>query len=77
MAPPPKNCNTIQKLYKDISVKLQIGKLTWNISQSVGVKQGDFMAHALSLFLIVVFTKTLEDEWAIQGLNKVQFQRQS
>ena len=57
-----KICNAIQKLYKDTSVKLKIGKLTWNIGQLVGVKQGSHMSPALFLCLIMAFAEALEEE---------------
>ena len=74
---PKKCCNVIKRLYKNISVKLKICKLSWDIGQSVGVKQGNCMAPSLLLFLIMSFEETLEEECGKHGLTKAEFSRQS
>ncbi len=42
---------------------LKIKKEVVEISQLVGVRQGDNMAPVLFLFLMSAFAKTLENEW--------------
>jgi hypothetical protein len=60
---PPRFASAIERIYKDLVVVLKIEKEVVEISQSVGVRQGDNMAPILFLFLMSAFTKTLESEW--------------
>ena len=62
---PTKLCHAIERLYKDISVKFEIGKLAWKIGQSFRVKQCNYMAPALFSFLVMVFVEMLEEEWTL------------
>ena len=45
------------------------------MSQSVGVRQGDLMALVLFLFMVIVFSKTLEKEWIKANLNMVNLRQ--
>ncbi|KAL7526507.1 hypothetical protein ACHAWF_001800 [Thalassiosira exigua] len=74
---PPKFCNTIERLYTNLKVVLKIGKETAEISQGVGVRQGDNLSPVLFLFLMSAFAETLELEWAKANLPKVRLHRAS
>jgi len=43
-AAPPQLCLTIKRMYQDLKVVLKIGKFKEDMSQTVGVRQGDCMA---------------------------------
>ena len=62
-------------MYKDIRVRLIIGKIDTTITFYVGVKQGDSMAPVLFLLIIMGFADTLEREWTISNLTPLQFLR--
>ena len=62
-------------MYKDIVVKLVIGKFETKIDFKVGVKQGDSVAPVLFLFIVMAFDKTLEKEWTLKGITKAKFSR--
>ena len=55
--------SVIARMYKDIRVRLIIGKIDTTIPFYVGVKQGDRMAPVLFLFIIMGFAETLEREF--------------
>ena len=59
----PKLVDVIRRLYKDMTVKLQIGKEERDIPYGVGVLQGDNIAPVLFLFLLMAFAQTLEEFW--------------
>ena len=69
------NPGLIKRMYDKSVVNLIIGKVETSIEFKVGVKQGDIMAPVLFLFLMMAFSKTLEDEWTDLGLSKAQFAR--
>ena len=71
----PNLCDTIALMYKDIVVKLVIGEFETTIEFKVGVKQGDSVAPVLFLFIVMAFSKTLENEWTCNGLTKAKFSR--
>jgi hypothetical protein len=50
-------------MYTDLKVVLKIDKEIQEITQSVGVRQGDNMAPVLFLFLMSAAAKTLESAW--------------
>ncbi len=60
---PPQFASAIERIYKDLVVVLKIEKDVVEMSQSVGVRQGDNMAPILFLFLMSAFAETLESEW--------------
>jgi hypothetical protein len=60
---PTQFASATKRIYKDLVVVLKIEKEVVEISQSVGVRQGDNMAPILFLFLMSAFAKTLESEW--------------
>ena len=60
---PPRLFSEIKRMYNKIIVIIIIGKVETSIESKVGVKQGDSMAPVLFLFLMMAFSKTLEDEW--------------
>ena len=45
------------------------------MSQTVGVRQGDFMAPVIFLFVVIAFAKTLEKEWTRIDLNMITLQQ--
>ncbi len=55
--------NTVKILNQILVVILKIGKEVKEFWQSVGVRQGDNMAHVLFLFLMSAFVETLKIEW--------------
>ena len=62
-------------MYEKIIIKIIIVKIETSINFKVGVKQGDSTTLVLFLFLMMVFSKTLEDKWMDLGLSKYQFAR--
>jgi hypothetical protein len=69
MVPPPRFIATIKKCYQDLTIVLKIKKEVIKLPQTVGVRQGNNMAPVLFLFLMSAFTKTLETEWRITGID--------
>jgi hypothetical protein len=63
---PPKFVSAIERIYQDLVVVLKIEKEVVELTQSVGVRQGD---TALFLFLVSVFVETLETEWKNAGIG--------
>ena len=57
----PKLISSIIKMYKDPKNVLKIGKIRKYIEQTVGVRQGDWMAPVLSLLLVMEFVEILEE----------------
>ena len=64
-------------MYTDLVVVLKIGKYIAEISQEVGVRQGDNMAPVLFLFLMSAFAESLDAIWEENGLEKVELKRPS
>jgi hypothetical protein len=60
---PPKFVAAIKTMYTGLKVVLKIDNKTWEILQSVRVRQGIIMAPVLFLFLMSSAAKTLELEW--------------
>jgi len=60
---PPKFVAAIKIMYTDLKVVLKIYKEITEITQSVGVQQGDNMAPVLFLFLMTAAAETLEPAW--------------
>ncbi len=60
---PPKFVTAIKTMYKNLKVVLKIEKEVKEITQSVGVRQGDNMAPVLFLFLMSAAAETLELAW--------------
>ena len=56
-------------------VKLVIGEFERTIEFKFGVKQGDSVAPALFLFIVMAFSETLEKEWTRNELSKAKFSR--
>jgi hypothetical protein len=65
---PPKFVNAIKTVYTNLRVVLKIEKEVREISQSVGVRQGDNMAPVLFLFLMSAAAETLEMAWKHAGI---------
>jgi hypothetical protein len=59
----------ISRLYADLKVVLELGKLKTEIIQGVGVKQGDNMASVFFLFLMSAFADLIELEWMKEKLK--------
>ena len=58
---PPKWRSAISRMYQDFKIVLKIGKIEDKMSQTVGVRQGYYMASVLFLFIVMAFAKTLEE----------------
>ena len=52
--------SAISRMYKDLKVVLEIGTIEEKMSQTVGVRQGECMTPVLFLFMVMVFSETLE-----------------
>ena len=72
---PPVLCSAIKHMYKKSIVKLIIQRVETSIKLKVGVKQGYSMARVLFMFLMMAFSKILEDDWTSLGPIKAQFAR--
>ena len=57
---PPKLCSAIGSIYTDLRVILKVVKIEELMPQTIGLRQGDFMAPALFLFMVMAFTETIE-----------------
>ena len=57
---PPKLRSAISRMYQNLKVVLNIGKIEEKMSQTVGVRQGECMAPVLFLFMVMAFAETLE-----------------
>jgi len=65
---PPKFATAIENIYRNNTYVLKIENEITEISQTVGVWQGDNMAPVLFLFLMTAFAKTLEIVWKDQDI---------
>jgi hypothetical protein len=68
---PESMIDVIQRLYKNVTLKLSSGSVKDTISYSVGVKQGDAMAPVLFIILMQAMAETLEDEWKTANIQSV------
>ena len=59
---PPKLCNAIERMYRNLSVIIKVGSEKREIEQTVGVRQGDNLSPVLFLFMMSAFAETLENE---------------
>jgi hypothetical protein len=66
---PPQFAAAIERIYKDLVEVLKIEKEVMEVSQSVGVRQGNNMAPVLFLFLMSVFLETVENEWRNENIE--------
>ena len=57
-----KLCSAVSRMYQDLKAVLKMGKIEEKMIQTVGARQGDFMAPVLFIFMVMAFTKTLEKE---------------
>ena len=73
---PPKLCLAIERVYTDLKVVLKIRKIEESISQTIGVRQGDYMVPILFLIMVMVFTETIELEWIKEGLTMISLRQQ-
>jgi len=59
-------------MYQYLKVVLKIGKVKEAMSQTVGVRQGDYMAPVLILFMVIAFTESHKrnklSEWNLLSL---------
>ena len=58
---PPKLRSSMARMYQDLKVVLNIGKIEETMSQTVGVRQVDCMDLVLFLFMVMAFAETLEN----------------
>ncbi len=65
---PPKFTTAIENIYRNNTCVLKIEKEVTEISQSVGVRQGNNMAPVLFLFPMTAFAETLEIVWNQQDI---------
>jgi len=70
---PPKLRDVIRRMYTDLKVVIKIGKNKIEISQSVGVRQGDNMAPVSFLFLMAAVSDLIDQAWEREGIEKVEF----
>jgi hypothetical protein len=63
--------NVIQRLYKNVTLKLNSGSAKDTIPYSVGVKQGDAMVPVLFIVLMQAMAETLEEEWEAADINSI------
>ena len=66
---PTKLQSAIERMYKDLKIVIKIGKATADMSQTVGLRQGDWMAPFLFLLIIMAFSETLAIELKYMVLN--------
>jgi hypothetical protein len=66
---PPRLFSAIKRIYQELVVVLKIEKEVVELTQSVGVRQGDNTAPVLFLFLMSAFAETLETEWKNAGIG--------
>jgi len=59
----------VARIYQDLIVILKIEKEVLELSQTVGVQQGDNMAPVLFLFIMSAFAETLEVAWKEAGID--------
>ena len=71
----PKLRSAISRMYQDLKVVLNIGKIEDKMSQTVGVRQHDCMAPILFLFMVVAFAKTLGIEWIKADLKMINLRQ--
>ncbi|KAL7539446.1 hypothetical protein ACHAWF_006408 [Thalassiosira exigua] len=74
---PPKICAVVERLYKGLKVVFKLGKLKAEISQGVGVRQGDNMAPVLFLFLMNAFSDLLDDAYEREGIERIEVCKES
>ena len=67
---PSKFCNTIERLYSNLSVSLKIGKEEATIPQTIGVRQGDNLSPVIFLLIMAAFAEILEAKWTIAKIDK-------
>jgi hypothetical protein len=65
----PRFVSAIECIYQDLVVVLKIEKEVVDLTQSVGVRQGNNMAPVLFLFLMSAFAETLKTEWKNDGIG--------
>ena len=70
---PPKFCNAIDRLYTDLVVTLKIGKEKSDITQSVGVRQGDNLSPVIFLLIMAAFSEMLEANLTAANIPKTRF----
>ena len=68
---PRKLRSIIERLYTDLTVVFKLGKVKVEISQGVGVRQGDNMALVLFLFFMTAFLEFLYDTWQRKILTEL------
>jgi len=59
----------VARTYQDPIIVLKIEKEVVELSQTVGVQQGDNMAPVLFLILMSAFAETLEVAWKEAGID--------
>jgi hypothetical protein len=68
---PPTFVAAVKRIYTDNIVVLKIEKEVQEISQEVGVQQGNNMAPVLFLFIMTAFAETLKMEWKRENIKVV------
>ena len=72
---PPKLCNAIESMYRNLSVIIKVGSEKREIAQTVGVRQGDNLSPVLFLFMMSAFAEALENKWKELGAPQAEFVR--
>ena len=70
---PPKLLSAIARMYADLNIVLKIRKAKVGMGQRVRLRQGDFMAPVLFLFMIMAFVETLNISWKQLGHKMITF----
>jgi hypothetical protein len=66
---PPQFVSAIKCIYQDLVVVLKIEKEVVELTQSIGVRQGNNRAPILFLFLMPAYAETLKTEWKNAGIG--------
>ena len=72
---PEKFTNAIERLYANLKVKIRIGKEEEEISQTVGVRQGDPLSPVIFLFIISAVSEVLRIEFEKEEIPSVLFKK--
>jgi hypothetical protein len=65
--------DVIQRLFRNVTLKLNSGSMKDTILYSIGVKQGDAMAPVLFIVLMQAMEETLEEEWEAADINLLTY----
>ena len=64
-------------MYADMKIVLKIGKVKAEMKQMIGVRQRDSMVPVLFLFMMMVFSETLDKDGEKAGLEMITFHQRT